>query len=120
MRRLGIAFLLAACSAFTTLAQEPATAVPRFYAVVFGVQFEENGDVKRLRQIKVVDPRKGNADTNDVEVPDRFVEAVRKMLGSPRYRPKPGSAVEEEVYTYFFFDPKRPDRADLDPRPRAR
>lgn len=96
-----------------------APAAPKvIYAVVFGVVFESNGDVKSLRLVKVVEPRKGNADAPDVKVPDAYVESVRKMLASPRYKPRPDAIKPEEVFTYFFFDPDRPNRADIDPRPR--
>lgn len=88
------------------------------YAVVVGVVFTELGEVDRLRIVKVVEPRKGNADAVGVTVPDTYVASVRKLLASPRYRPKPGAAKPEEIFTYFFFDPDQPDRADLDPRPK--
>ncbi len=101
-------------------ADEPSTGARRFYAAVFGIVFAENGDVKQLRLLKVVDPRKGNADAEGVEIPQTFVDAVHKMLSSPKYRPKAGAVPADETYTYFFYDPSRPDRADLDPRPRGR
>lgn len=114
-----LALILLALPPFASAAEEAAPKPgQRFYAVVFGVTFAANGDVKTLRLLKVVDPRAGNADAPNVKIPDEFTAAVGKMLATPRYRPRPENVKPDEVYTYFFFDPARPNRADLDPRPR--
>ncbi len=114
------AFALAAVLGFALPAQaQNAPGGPKvIYAVVVGIVFTEKGDVDKLRVVKVVEPRNGNADAVGVTVPDEYLASVRKMLASPRYRPKPGQVKPEETYTYFFFDPDQPGRADLDPRPR--
>lgn len=118
-RRFLISTLLAA--AMPALAQEAAPRSPSvIYGVIFGVLFDETGNVRQLRVMRVFEPRRGNTDPVEVEVPDRFVAAVKKMLGTPRYRPKPEAIKPEEVYAYFFYDPAQPDRADLDPRPKQR
>ncbi len=101
-------------------AQNAPTAPRVIYAVVFGVLFDEAGEVRQLRLIKVVEPRKGNADAEGVTVPEVFVESVRKLLATPRYRPKPGIVKPDEIFTYFFYDPDQPTRADFDPRPQRR
>ncbi len=102
------------------MAQNAPTAPRVIYAVVFGVLFDEAGDVRQLRLIKVVEPRKGNADAEGVTIPETFVESVRKLLATPRYRPKPGVVKPDEIFTYFFYDPDQPARADFDPRPQRR
>lgn len=115
--------LLAALLAWTApaVAADDAPKVPsKIYAVVFGVLFDAKGDVDQLRMVRVLDIREGNKDATDVVVPERFVTAVRKMLASPRYKPKPADVKPEEIFTYFFFDPQQPDRANLDPRPKQR
>ncbi|MFO1321394.1 MAG: hypothetical protein U1F52_17415 [Burkholderiales bacterium] len=113
------ALLVAAVLGFAMPAHAEKPAAPKvIYAVVVGVVFTELGEVDKLRVVKVVEPRKGNADAVGVTVPEEYVASVRRMLASPRYRPKPGQAKPDEVFTYFFFDPSQPDRADLDPRPR--
>lgn len=99
-------------------AEQSAPTAPRVvYAVVFGVLFDEAGEVSQLRLIKVVEPRKGNADAEGVTIPEVYVQAVRKMLATPRYRPKPGVMKPDEIFTYFFYDPDQPTRANYDPRP---
>jgi hypothetical protein len=98
-------------------AQNAPTAPRVIYAVVFGVLFDEAGEVRQLRLVKVVEPRKGNADADGVTIPEVYVQSVRKLLATPRYRPKPGVAKPEEIFTYFFYDPDQPARADFDPRP---
>ena len=117
-------FLLALAAMLATstvaMAQNAPTTPRVIYAVVFGVLFDEAGEVRQLRLIKVVEPRKGNADTEGVTVPEVFVESVRKLLATPRYRPKPGIVKPDEIFTYFFYDPDQPKRADFDPRPQRR
>lgn len=117
-----ILFALAAMFALSSVATaQTAPTAPRvIYAVVFGVLFDETGEVRQLRLIKVVEPRKGNADAEGVTVPEVFVESVRKLLATPRYRPKPGIVKPDEIFTYFFYDPAQPTRADFDPRPQRR
>lgn len=110
--------LLTGPAAHAAPGDKPRIEAPRFYAVVFGVRYTPEGDVSQLRLLKVVDPRRGNADAPEVGVPERFVQAAREALATPRMRPKAGEVPQDEVFTYFFFDPARPERADLDPRPR--
>ncbi len=118
-RRFLISTLLAA--AVPALAQEAAPRPPSaIYGVIFGVLFDEAGNVRQLRVMRVFEPRRGNTDPVEVEVPERYVAAVKKMLETPRYRPRPEAIKPEEVYAYFFYDPAQPDRADLDPRPKQR
>ena len=112
---LVLAVLLAALA--PAAAQTAPTAPRAIYAVVFGVLFDEAGEVRQLRLVKVVEPRKGNADAEGVTIPEVYVEAVRKLLATPRYRPKPGVLKPEEIFTYFFYDPDQPTRANYDPRP---
>lgn len=113
-----LAALLSAASAVR--ADEAPKAPGKIYAVVFGVHYDEQAKVKALRMVRVVDFRQGNQDATDVEVPERYVTAVRALLESPRYQPKPEDVKPEELFTYFFFDPAQPDRANLDPRPKQR
>lgn len=114
-----ILFILAVTfAAAAPAAEQSAPTAPRVvYAVVFGVLFDEAGEVRQLRLIKVVEPRKGNADAEGVTIPDVYVQSVRKLLATPRYRPKPGVMKPEEIFTYFFYDPDQPTRANYDPRP---
>lgn len=114
-----VLFLLAVLLApAASAAEQSAPTAPRVvYAVVFGVLFDEAGEVSQLRLIKVVEPRKGNADAEGVTIPEVYVQAVRKLLATPRYRPKPGVVKPDEIFTYFFYDPDQPTRANYDPRP---
>lgn len=119
-RRFFLSALLAA-AAFPALGQQAPSAPPSvIYGVIFGVLFDEAGNVRQLRIMRVFEPRRGNVEAVNVEVSDRFVAAVKKMLESPRYRPQADMIKPEEVYAYFFYDPSQPDRADFDPRPRQR
>jgi hypothetical protein len=117
-RLLALLIALAVATALPVAAQEKPSAPSVIYAVVFGVLFDEQGNVKQLRLLKVLEPRKGNAEATGVEIPEAYVESVHKLLSSPRYRPSPEMVKPEEVFTYFFYDPNQPTRADLDPRPR--
>lgn len=119
-RRFLLPALLAAVALPALGQQAPAAPPSSIYGVIFGVLFDDAGTVRQLRVMRVFEPRRGNVEAVDVEVPERFVAAVKKMLETPRYRPKPDVIKPEEVYAYFFYDPAQPDRADFDPRPRQR
>jgi len=112
---LALAVMLAASA--PAAAQNVPTAPRIIYAVVFGVLFDEVGEVRQLRLVKVAEPRRGHADAEGVTIPEVYVASVRKLLATPRYRPKPGIVKPDEIFTYFFYDPDQPARADFDPRP---
>lgn len=123
-RRSMLSAVLALATTFVArqaFAQEAAPKPPSvLYGVIFGVLFDEAGSVRQLRLMRVFEPRRGTAEPVEVEIPERYIAAVKKMLESPRYRPKADAIKAEEVFAYFFYDPAQPDRADLDPRPKQR
>ena len=71
-------------------ADEPSTGARRFYAAVFGIVFAENGDVKQLRLLKVVDPRKGQGPADSLKMSG----AASVMIVTADFAQKHAKAVE--------------------------
>ena len=86
------------------------------YAVVFGFVIDQNGDLKSFRVSKVIDPRSGSADPVAVEVPKTYISAARAQLLSKGYKATVENGELKETFTYFYYDPKQPHRADIEPR----
>jgi hypothetical protein len=108
---LSLAFLTVAAYAQNRLSDSP-----RLYAVVFGVVIGENGDLKSFRVVKVFDSQSGSTDAIDVKVPPAYVSAARAQLMKKRPKATLEDGKPKEMFTYLFFDPKQPTRADIDPR----
>jgi len=112
-RRFGFAVLMATLLAVTRLwAGEPAPA--KLYAVIFGVVVDENGQLVSLRVDKVIDPRSGSTNAVEIVVPKEYVAAARGVVLAKKYQPQPKDGQPVEFYTWFYFDPAQPSRADLD------
>jgi hypothetical protein len=92
-------------------AQDSAPTENRLYGVIFQVTTGTSGKVEKLDIAKVIDPASWTTDPVDVEVPESFVLAAHNFL---RDRTYPGSP--KQFYTYIFYDPLQPERADIDPR----
>lgn len=100
-------FLLAS----TTLAQSPAPAAIKLYAVVFEATVNPAGKIDTLKVSKVIDPSSGTTDAVEVEVPQGYVAAARAFLSKRIYPTDP-----KRFFTYTFYDPSQPTRADIDPK----
>jgi hypothetical protein len=60
---------------------------------------------------KVIDPSSGTTDEVRIDVPDSYLRAARALPIKRNY------GVESPHFdTWLFFDPNRPDRADIDPK----
>lgn len=98
--------------------QNPTWSPNKLYAVVFGFVIDESGELKSFRVEKIVDPDSGSTEAVDVKVPDSYVSAARAQVMAKGYKGTLEHGTPEEMYAYFFFDPKQPDRADIQPRKR--
>ena len=103
-----IALLLLCVSA---IAQDATLPDQKLYAVIFDVAVDASGKVDSLAVSKVIDPASGTTDPVGVEVPESFVAAARNKLLERTY-----PASRKQFYTYIFYDPLQPDRADIDPK----
>ena len=106
MRPLPIAVLMA--MSFGALAQSAPPS--KLYAVVFHATVDSSGKLDALEISKVIDPGTGTTDPVNVDVPASYVSAARSFLSKRTYDPDPPS-----FYTYTFYDPSQPSRADIDP-----
>ena len=84
---------------------------PKLYAVVFQVTVNSAGKIDTLEVSKVVDPSSGTTNAVDVPVPKDYVTAARAFLSKQTYTSDP-----KHFFTYTFYDPSQPTRADLDPK----
>ena len=103
-----IFFLLAS----TVCAQSSGLAGSKLYAVVFQATVNSGGKIDTLKVSKVIDPSSGTTNAVDVVVPQRYVEAARTFLSGRTYPSDP-----KQFFTYTYYDPSQPTRADIDPKP---
>lgn len=90
--------------------------ISKLYAVIFGLTVNEQGQLTKLTLNRVIDPSSGSTDAVDVEVSDIYVESMRKFLSSWKLKPKMEDGKPVEFFQYFFYDPNRPEKVDIDPR----
>jgi hypothetical protein len=86
------------------------SASPTLYAVIFDVTVNSAGKVQTLKVAKVIDPSTHTTDAVNVAVPDSYVSAAKALLIKTNYGPDP-----THFTTWLFYDPARPNRADIDP-----
>jgi hypothetical protein len=93
------------------LAQSSAHVSGKLYAVVFQVSVNSSGKVEALKIAKVIDPSSGTTNPVYVPVPQSYIAAVRVFLAKRSYVSTP-----KQFFTYTFYDPSQPGRADIDPK----
>ena len=87
------------------------SAPTKLYAVIFDVTVNTAGKLETLKVAKVIDPSTHTTDAVNVTVPDSYVSAARALLMKTKYGPD-----RTHFNTYLFYDPARPNRADIDPQ----
>ncbi len=118
MRTIALATLWMTVLVASSYGQNPTSRPNKLYAVVFGFVIDESGELRSFRVEKVVDPDSGSTEAVDVRVPDSYVSAARAQVMAKGYKGMLEHGAPKEMYTYFFFDPKQPDRADIHPQKR--
>jgi hypothetical protein len=86
------------------------SAPPKLYAVIFDVAVNPAGKVETLKVAKVIDPSTHTTNAVNVAVPDSYLSAAKALLIKTNYGPDP-----THFNTWLFYDPARPNRADIDP-----
>jgi hypothetical protein len=104
-----LAAVLAALLASAALAQSSVPA--KLYAVIFQVTVNSSGKVDTLKVSKVIDPSSGSTEAVNVPIPESYVAAAHAVLSKRTYSTDP-----KQFFTYTFYDPSRPEKADIDPR----
>jgi hypothetical protein len=99
-------FLLASMAC----AQSSDLAATKLYAVIFQATVNSAGRIDTLEVSKVIDPSSGTINAVQVAVPQNYVAAARAFLSKRTYPPDP-----TPFFTYTFYDPSQPTRADIDP-----
>ncbi len=106
MRLIYAAFLLIV-SSFAHSQSAP----PKLYAVIFDVTVNSAGRVETIKVAKVIDPSTHTTNAVNVAVPDVYLSAAKALLIKTNYGPDP-----THFNTWLFYDPARPNRADIDPK----
>jgi hypothetical protein len=108
MRLIYAAFLLLVAGSIH--AQSPPPNPGKLYAVIFDVTVNSAGKVETLKVAKVIDPSTHTTDAVNVTVSDSYLSAAKALLIKTNYGPDP-----THFNTWLFYDPARPNRADIDP-----
>jgi hypothetical protein len=87
------------------------SAPPKHYAVIFEVTVNSAGKVETLKVAKVIDPSMHTTDAVNVAVPNGYLSAAKALLMKTNYGSDP-----THFNTWLFYDPVRPNRADIDPK----
>ena len=87
------------------------SAPPKLYAVIFDVTVNPAGKVETLKVAKVIDPSTHTTHAVNVAVPDSYLSAAKAVLIKKNYGADP-----THFNTWLFYDPARPNRADIDPQ----
>lgn len=91
--------------------EAPAQALAKIYGVIFEATVNSAGKIETLQVSKVIDPSTHSTDAVSVPVPAEFIAAAKVQLLTRTYPASPN-----HFFTYLFFDPTRPTKADIDPR----
>jgi hypothetical protein len=83
----------------------------KLYAVIFDVTVNSAGKVQTLEVAKVIDPSTHTTNAVNVAVPDSYLSAAKALLIKTNYGPDP-----THFNNWLFYDPARPNRADIDPK----
>jgi len=110
LRSLAIGLLAVAIS-FAAQAKDE----PPYYAAIFGITVDSSGDLKAFRFIKVIDQTGGAPTSPNLQPPKEYIDAARKLAAQKKYVPRMVDGMPKEFFTWFFYVPSQPDRADLDP-----
>lgn len=86
------------------------SAPPKLYAVILDVTVNSAGKVETLNVAKVIDPSTHTTDAVNVSLPETYLIAAKALLVKTNYGHDP-----THFNTWLFYDPARPNRADIDP-----
>jgi hypothetical protein len=86
------------------------SAPPKVYAVIFDVTVNSTGKVESLKVAKVIAPGTHTTNAMNVAIPDSYLSAAKALLTKTNYGTDP-----THFNTWLFYDPARPNRADIDP-----
>jgi hypothetical protein len=112
-----VALLLCSVPAVSAPAAQPVQS--KIYAVVFRVTTDGAGGISDLKVDRVLDPSAPGTPEEvanrpvDVAVPPSYVAAARTFLGRTEQAKAPTGGQPKVYYTYTFYDPSQPDRADI-------
>jgi hypothetical protein len=98
----------------TLYVETNASDVPKLYAVIFDITVNPSGKVASLKISKVIDPKISATEPVDIIIPEVYFKAAKEFFLKRTYSEKPS-----HFYSYTFYDPEQPNRADIDPKART-
>jgi hypothetical protein len=87
----------------------------KLYAVIFGIIINENNQVEKVRVSRVIDPAKGSTDPVRIEPSKKFINSAKKFIKEKGYKPTMKDGKPIEYFSYFYYDPRQPERIDVNP-----
>ncbi|SMC29092.1 hypothetical protein SAMN02745857_03594 [Andreprevotia lacus DSM 23236] len=99
----------------TMLFAAPLYAAEQFYAATFGITIDASGNLVGFRATGVMDPRDKNRTILNIPLPAEYVAAAKAQVLRKHYQPQLENGKPKEFFTWMFYVPSQPDRADLDP-----
>lgn len=113
MRTLRAAVLLILSLAMSVTAH---AASPRdYYAATFGITLDKGGELIAFRLVEVLDPTDRRRTPQDIHPPQSYIDAARQVVLDKKYKPEIVEGHPKEFFTWLYYLPSQPDRADLDP-----
>lgn len=82
---------------------------PKLFAVIFGITINSDKSIENIRINRVIDPSSGSPDAIDLPVPQIYIESAKMHIKAQNYEPQIENGKAKEFFTYFFFDPERPE-----------
>jgi hypothetical protein len=105
-------FLHLSALALFGLLGSPSYAAQRVYSVIFEVSEDDQGKVTDVTVAKVIDPMSGSTKPVQVSVSETYLASARAEA-----RRSAGETSKPHYFTYFYYDPRLPDRLDVLPIP---
>lgn len=80
----------------------------KLYTVVFGITVDADSKLQGFKVVKVADAKSKVVKAVEVEIPQDYIDAARKVAEARRYKPELKDGKPVEFYTYFFHTAKHP------------
>jgi hypothetical protein len=111
-------FLHLSALALFGLLGSPSYAAQRVYSVIFEVSEDGQGKVTDVTVAKVIDPMSGSTKPVQVSVSETYLASARAEIARrAEARRSAGETSKPHYFTYFYYDPRLPDRLDVLPIP---
>lgn len=109
MKNILIIITITSILGITLLAPAYAEKPQKLYAVIFGISIGEKGELLNVRIAKTTDVYSKSTEAVKMEIPKIYFEKAKEKIRSHGYEPSFENGKPKEFFTYFYFDPGRPE-----------